>query len=167
MQAMAHHREQGRNYDVESLVRSATAAAGRMLDALTWYYPELHQADKRRWEFLVTAAGLYLASGSTELTRADRRALPDHLVQAMDSCRHFVARATRGATDQLTADWAIGYWVLSGLFRREPGADQAWLAAAIGETLRRTSATLAKATGLQPSSSRTHMPELARQKAAG
>ena len=78
MQAPAHHREQGRNYDVESLVRGASAAAGRMLDALAWYYPELRQADQRRWNFLATAAGLYLASRSTELTRTDRRDLPDH-----------------------------------------------------------------------------------------
>jgi hypothetical protein len=151
MQAPAHRREQGRNYDVESLVRSASAAAGRMLVALTWYYPELRPADERRWDFLATAAGLYLASRSTELTRTDERGLPDHLAQAMASCRHFVARATRGATDALTLDWAVGYWVLSGLFRQEPGVDQAWLAAAIGETLSRTSGTLANLTRLQPS----------------
>lgn len=167
MQATAHHREHGPNYDAESLVRSASAAAARMRDALASYYPELRPADERRWEFLVTAAGLYLASGSTELTRTDRQALPDHLVQAMDSCRHFVDRAGRGATDAITSDWAIGYWVLSGLFRREPAADQAWLAAAIGETLRRTSATLAESTRLQPTSSQTHLPERSRQKAAG
>ncbi len=161
MQAPAHHREQGRNYDVESLVRSASAAAGRMLVALTWYYPELRPADERRWNFLVTAAGLYLTSQATELTRTDQRDLPDHLAQAMASCHHFVARATRSATDALTLDWAVGYWVLSGLFRQEPGVDQAWLAAAIGETLSRTSGTLANMTQLQPSASRAGSPAAA------
>jgi hypothetical protein len=158
MQAPAHHREQGRNYDVENLVRGASAAAGRMLDALAWYYPELRPADVRRWNFLATAAGLYLASRSTELTSTDRRDLPDHLAQAMSSCRHFVAGAARGATDALTLDWAVGYWVLSGLFRQEPRADQAWLAAAIGETLSRTSGTLTNMTQLQPSSPRAGSP---------
>ena len=154
MQAPAHHREQGRNYDVESLVRGASAAADRMLVALTWYYPELRPADERRWNFLATAAGLYLASRHTELTRTDQRDLPDHLAQAMASCRHFVAQTAQGATDALSLDWAVGYWVLSGLFRQEPRVDQAWLAAAIGETLRRTSGTLANMTQLQSSSSR-------------
>jgi hypothetical protein len=154
MQAPAHHREQGRNYDVENLIRGASAAAGRMLVALAWYYPELRSADERRWNFLATAAGLYLASRSTELTRTDQHDLPDHLAQAMASCRHFVSRATRGATDALTLDWAVGYWVLSGLFRQEPRVDQAWLAAAIGETLSRTSDTLANLTRLQPSASK-------------
>jgi hypothetical protein len=161
MQAPAHHREQGRNYDVESLVRGASAAADRMLVALTWYYPELRPADERRWNFLATAAGLYLASQSTELTRTDQRDLPDHLAQAMASCRHFVARATRGVSDALTLDWAVGYWVLSGLFRQEPRVDQAWLAAAIGETLSRTSGTLTKMAQLKPSASRAGWPAAA------
>jgi hypothetical protein len=154
MQALAHHREQGGNYDVESLVRAASAAAGRMLVTLAWYYPELRPADKRRWDFLATTAGLYLASRSTELTSMDRRDLPDHLEQAMASCRGFVARAARSATDALTLDWAVGCWVLSGLFRQEPRVDQVWLAAAIGEALSKTSPTLANLTRLQPSSSR-------------
>jgi hypothetical protein len=105
--------------------------------------------------FLATAAGLYLASQSTELTRTDQRDLPDHLAQAMASCRHFVARATRGVSDALTLDWAVGYWILSGLFRQEPRVDQAWLAAAIGETLSRTSGTL------KPSASRAGWPAAA------
>ena len=154
MQALAHRREQGRNYDVERLVRGAAAAAGRMLVALAWYYPELRPADKRRWNFLATAAGLYLASRSTELTSTDQRDLPDHLAKAMASCRHFVARAARGATDALTLDWAVGCWVLSGLFRQEPRVDQAWLAAAIGQALSKTSPTLASLTRLRPSASR-------------
>jgi hypothetical protein len=158
MQAPEHHREHGRNYDVARLVRGASAAAGRMLDALAWYYPELCTADERRWNFLATAAGLYLASRRTELTRADQRALPEHLARAMGSCRDFVARAARGATDALTLDWAVGYWVLSGLFRQEPRADQAWVAAAIGETLSRTSDTLAKMSQFRPSSPRAGSP---------
>lgn len=166
MQAPAHHREQGCNYDVESLVRGASAAAGRMLAALAWYYPELHPADKRRWNFLASAAGLYLASQSTELTTADRRDLPDHLVQAMDSCRHFVARAAQGSTEKLTLDWAVGYWVLSGLFRREPREGQAWLAAAIGETLRRTSGTLVNTARLKPPSARAGSPRAAAARTA-
>ena len=154
MQALTHHREQGRNYDVESLVRGASAAADRMLAALAWYYPELRPADEKRWNFLATAAGLYLTSRSTELTSTDKRDLPDHLAQAMASCRHFVARAARDATDALTLDWAVGCWVLSGLFRQEPRVDQAWLAAAIGEALSRTSGTLANLTRLRPPTSR-------------
>ena len=161
MQALAHRREQGRNYEVTRLVRAASAAAGRMLVTLAWYYPELRPADERKWNFLATAAGLYLTSVGTELTSTDLRDLPDHLAQAMASCRHFVARATRGATDALTLDWAVGYWVLSGLFRREPRVDQVWLAAAIGETLSRTSGTLTNMTQLQPSASRAGSPAAA------
>lgn len=150
MQALVHHLEQGRNYDVESFVRGASAAAGRMLVTLAWYYPELRPADKRRWDFLATAAGLYLASRGTELTSTDKRDLADHLVQAMASCRHFVARASRGATDELTVHWAVGSWVLSGLFRQEPQAEQAWMAAAVGEAISRTSDTLANLTRRHP-----------------
>jgi hypothetical protein len=166
MQAPAHHREQGRNYDVETLVRSASAAAGRMLAALAWYYPELHPADERRWNFLASAAGLYLASQSTELTRTDKHDLPDHLLQAMESCRNFVVRTVQDSTDRLMLDWAVGYWVLSGLFRQEPRANQAWLAAAIGETLRRTSGTLVDMTQLRPSSARAGSPRAARARTA-
>ena len=158
MQALAHHREQGRNYDVENLVRGASAAAGRMLVALAWYYPELRAADERRWNFLATAAGLYLTSRSTELTSTDQRDLPDHLAQGMISCRHFVARAARDATDSLTHDWAVGCWVLAGLFRQEPRAKQVWMAASIGEALSKTSPTLANLTRLRPSSSRAGPP---------
>jgi len=158
MQALAHHREQGRNYDVERLVRGTSVAAGRMLVTLAWYYPELRPADEQKWNFLATAAGLYLASVGTELTRADQRDLPDHLAQAMASCRHFVARAARGATDSLTHDWAVGCWVLSGLFRQEPRAEQVWMAASIGEALSKTSPTLANLTRLRPSSSRAGPP---------
>jgi len=155
MQALAHRREQGRNYEVTRLVRAASAAAGRMLVTLAWYYPELRPADERKWNFLATAAGLYLTSVGTELTSTDLRDLPDHLAQAMASCRHFVARASRGATDSLTHDWAVGCWVLSGLFRQEPRAEQVWMAASIGEALSKTSPTLARMTLLRPSASRT------------
>ncbi len=124
------------------------------LVALAWYYPELRSADERRWTFLVTAAGLYLTSRSTELTRTDQRALPDHLAQGMTSCRHFVARAARDGTDSLTLDWAVGCWVLSGLFRQEPKAEQVWMASAIGEALSRSSDVLADLTRLRASASR-------------
>lgn len=150
MQALAHHREQGRNYDVESFLRGASAAAGRMLAALAWYYPELEGANERRWDFLVTAAGLYLVSRDTELTSLDRSELPAHLAQGMASCHRFVGRASPGITDSRTFDWAIGYWLLSGLFREEPGVDRVWLAAAIGEALGKTSNTLASLTRLRP-----------------
>ncbi len=154
MQALAHHREQGRNYDVERLVRGTSAAAGRMLAALAWYYPELRSADERRWNFLVTAAGLYLTSQSTELTRTDQLDLPDHLAQGMNSCRHFVARAARDGTDSLTRDWAVGCWVLSGLFRQKPRAEQVWMAASIGEALNQVSRAVASLTLVRPSASR-------------
>jgi hypothetical protein len=151
MQALEQHREQGRNYDVERLVRGTSAAAGRMLVALAWYYPELRSADERRWTFLVTAAGLYLTSRSTELTRTDQRALPDHLAQGMTSCRHFVARAAREATDSLTRDWAVGCWVLSGMFREEAKGEKLWMATAIGEALGQVSDAVAALTLLRPS----------------
>ncbi|MHC4342539.1 MAG: hypothetical protein ACYSX0_20280 [Planctomycetota bacterium] len=154
MQALEHHREQGRNYDVERLVRGTSAAAGRMLVALAWYYPELRSADERRWNFLVTAAGLYLTSQGTELTKTDQFDLPDHLARGMNSCRHFVAHAARDATDSLTRDWAVGCWVLSGLFRQEPRAEQVWMAASIGEALNRVSRAVATLTLLRPSATR-------------
>lgn len=142
MQALAHHREQGGNYDVERLLRGASAAATEMLVALAWYYPELRPADEGKWNFLATAAELHLASRTTELTSTDQRRLPDHLAKAMGSCRRFISRAARDETDPLALDWAVGSWVLSGLFRQEPRMDQAWLAAAIGETIRKTTPAL-------------------------
>lgn len=156
MQALARRREQGRNYDTVSLVRGFSAAAGGMLTALARYYPDLLEADERRWGFLATAAGLYLASQATELTELDQRELPDHMAQGMASCRNFVPRAARGATDSLTLDWAVGCWILSGLFREEPQPAQAWMAAAIGDALAQTSRTLASITRLRPAAETAH-----------
>ena len=132
----------------ERLLSSAETAAESMFGTFTKYYPELLWADEGKWHFLVTAAALYVASiklqedvpvkRSAKLAKAIEGEMPDHMARAMGNCRRFVERSVGPETDPLTFEWAVGSWVLSGLFLKKPPADRGWLAAAIGEALVKT-----------------------------
>ena len=122
--------------------------ASSMFETFTDYYPELLMVDEDRWNFLVTAAGLYMAArrldehgrraGSAWLMGAIREEFSDHTIRAMSNCAHFAARAVGSSTDPRKLEWAVGHWILMGLFRSTPDANQVWLAAAIGEVLAKT-----------------------------
>ena len=126
----------------------AETAAQSMFGTFSKYYPELLWADEAKWQFLATAAALYVASlrlqeevpakRSAELAKLVEVDLPDHTTRAIGNCRRFVERTVGPETDPLTFEWAVGSWVLSGLFLKKPPADRGWLAAAIGEALVKT-----------------------------
>ena len=132
----------------ERLLSGAESAAESMFGTFTKYYPELVWADEAKWRFLVTAAAMYVASlkleedvpvkRSTRLTKAIEDELPDHMARAVGNCRRFVERTVGPETDPVTFQWAVGSWILSGLFLKKPPADRGWLAVSIGEALVKT-----------------------------
>ena len=133
-----------------------SAVASSMYDTFSGRYPELRRVGEGKWNVLVTAASLYLASSklregspewwSNELSEVLKEELPDQTAYAMGSLDDFVTRTVDWGIDALLLERAVGYWVLFGLFRETPRASQVWLAAAIGEAIGKTSKTLARFT---------------------
>ncbi len=122
--------------------------ASSMFETFTGYYPELLLVDEDRWNFLVTAAGLYIAARKLDengtrgrsawLMSVIREEFSDHTIRAMSNCAQFATRALGTSGDARKLEWAVGHWILTGLFRSTPDANQVWLAAAIGEVLAKT-----------------------------
>jgi hypothetical protein len=126
-------------------VGTASALAKSLFGSLAGRYTELFLIDEERWEALVTAAGLYVASlqlheqvpeerfpGLYEIVQHE---LPDGAAAAMANCSDFVTRATGSASDPYTFESVLGYWVLGNISGRRPGEDQAQLAYYIGHAL--------------------------------
>ena len=129
----------------ESLVTTATTLAQSLFGRLAVYYTDLFQVNEEDWNFLVTAAGLYVASLRlyNEIP-ADRFAglyeivevrLRPGVREAMANCGEFVTRRAGAESDQLTFDTVLGYWVLFNALPHRPDKDQAELAFFIGHSV--------------------------------
>ena len=142
--------------DAETLVRGASAVAASMYGTFSESYPELRRAGEGKWNILVTAATLHLATSILredspewwidELSRALREEISDQAAFAMGTLTDFVSRTAEWGIDPHLQERAVGYWVLSGLFGDTPEPDQVWLAVAIGEALGKTCRTLVQLT---------------------
>jgi hypothetical protein len=129
----------------ESLVGTASTLAKSLHGRLAVHYTELFQVSESDWNFLVTAAALYVASlrlydeipterfgGLYEIVQ---ETLPPGTQQAMASCGKFVTERAGAESDPFTFDTVLGYWVLWNALPDRPSKDQAELAFYIGHSL--------------------------------
>ena len=129
----------------ESLVGTASLLAKTLFGRLAVYYTELFTVREEEWNFLVTAAGLYVASlhlydevsgerlaGLSETVESN---LPLGVAEAMANCGEFVTRRAGPESDVFTFETVLGYWVLTNALPQPPTEGQAQLAFFIGHSL--------------------------------
>ena len=129
----------------ESLVGTASILAKSLFSRLAVYYTDLFQVNEGDWNFLVTAAGLYVASLQlydeipgerfADLYEIVEQKLSPGVPQAMAKCGEFVTRRAGSESDQFTFETVIGYWVLWNALPYKPDQDQAELAFFIGHSV--------------------------------
>lgn len=119
--------------------------AKSLFSRLAVYYAELFEIQEKDWNFLVTAAGLYVASlrlyyeipgdrlpGLHEIVN---ERMPTGTHQAMANCSEFVTRRAGAESDPFTFQTVLGYWVLWNALPYRPREDQARLAFLIGHSI--------------------------------
>ena len=129
----------------ESLVGTVSALAKSLFSRLAIRYSILYGVREEDWNFLVTAAGLYVASLHLyEQVPEERRSglyevvqhgLPPGTAEAMANCGEFVTRRAGTESDIFTFETVLGYWVLLNALPRRPTEDQAQLAFFIGHSV--------------------------------
>ncbi len=119
--------------------------ARSLFNRLAVNYTELFEVKEQDWNFLVTAAGLYVASlrlyyevpgdqlGS--LSEIVNEELPPGTRRAMADCGEFVTRRAGPESDPFTFETVLGYWVLWNALPYRPREDQARLAFLIGHSV--------------------------------
>ena len=122
----------------ESLVSTASALAEDLFSRLATYYPDVFAVRQEDWDFLVTAAGLYVASLNLYSEVPDdrlagvyeivERKLPPGMAEAMHDCSSFITRRAGVRTEPFTFETVLGYWVLMNALPQRPTEEQAQLA---------------------------------------
>ncbi len=129
----------------ESLVGTASTLAKSLFSRLAVYYTDLFQVSEEDWNFLVTVAGLYVASlrlydeisgdRMSDLYEIVEGKLSPGVPQAMANCGEFVTQRAGIESDQFTFETVLGYWVLWNALPYKPDKDQAELAFFIGHSV--------------------------------
>ena len=129
----------------ESLVGTASTLAKSLFSRLAVYYTDLFQVSEEDWNFLVTVAGLYVASlrlydeisgdRFADLYEIVEKRLSPGVPQAMANCGAFVTQRAGAESDQITFETVLGYWVLWNALPYKPDKNQAELAFFIGHSV--------------------------------
>ena len=129
----------------ESLVGTASTLAKSLFSRLAVYYTDLFQVSEEDWNFLVTVAGLYVASlrlydeisgdRFADLYEIVGKDLSPGVPQAMANCGDFVTQRAGAESDQFTFETVLGYWVLWNALPYRPDKNQAELAFFIGHSV--------------------------------
>ena len=129
----------------ESLVGTASTLAKSLFSRLAVYYTDLFQVSEEDWNFLVTVAGLYVASlrlydeisgdRFADLYEIVEKRLSPGVPQAMANCGEFVTQRGGAESDQFTFETVLGYWVLWNALPYKPDKNQAELAFFIGHSV--------------------------------
>ena len=129
----------------ESLVGTASTLAKSLFSRLAVCYTDLFQVSEEDWNFLVTVAGLYVASlrlydeisgdRFADLYEIVEKKLSPGVPQAMANCGEFVTQRGGAESDQFTFETVLGYWVLWNALPYKPDKNQAELAFFIGHSV--------------------------------
>ena len=124
---------------------TASALAENLFGRLAVHYKALFAIREEDWNFLVTAAGLYVASFNLyNEVSGDRLAevygvveaeLPPGMAEAMTNCSRFITSRAGAKSDAFTFETVLGYWVLMNALPERPTAEQAQLAFVIGHSV--------------------------------